>query len=405
MSQENCGQVRSLTGDARDVHWTGNEACSLKLNAGDIFLDRYEVSHVIGEGAYGVVYKARQRMLDRDVAIKFLNIKDEVARKRFQMEARVIARLSSPSTVRVHDHGVAGEVPFMVLEFVGGRTLREIIDWRGPMSTGRASSIMIQILDSLREAHGLGVIHRDLKPQNIILSQPDVNDPIDRIKVLDFGMAQVRRQGTNSQFGQNERLTGRGRTVGTLRYMSPEQMRAKDLTPASDLFTLGLIAYEMVVGEHPYAALGNDIKIATELASSRPITPPPEAEVPEDFLLVLSKLLEKKAENRYQSAQDVIMAIDELDEATREIDDEPDGPAVSDPRFKGLTFGEIAPRTGGGRSYVSVMDPSSQSVEATLDAEDFDIGAEPDQRVFFIAIAIALMTGLIVGVVVTLLIS
>jgi serine/threonine-protein kinase len=327
---------------------------------GEIFQGKYEILHLVGRGASARVYKARHQHLNRDVAIKFLKIDGPVARKRFEVEAKVISNLRHPTTVRLFDYGVYDEIPYAVLEYVVGRTLRDVIDWRGAFSPDRTAGILLQILGCLKEAHRLGVVHRDLKPSNIILSQPDPARQQDRVKVLDFGMAKL--LATNTRITHPGRLTARGTTVGTPRYMSPEQLAGRQIGPATDLFSLGLIGYEMLVGEHPFASI-NEFRIASKYRESEPIRLPRDVDVDSDFARIIHRLLEKPLEDRYDNALDVIRDLESLGELTQDI---PTPFDVEEPT--NLAAGDS---TVEGRSFVSVLghDPFEE-ISQEFDEED-----------------------------------
>lgn len=321
----------------------------MNLHAGDIFLGEYEILHPIGAGAFAKVYRARQARLGRDVAIKFLQMDDDVARRRYEVEAKVVAQLKQPATVRVYDYGLFQNTPFMVLEFVTGKTLREVMTWQAPFSVERTINILLQILDSLAEAHALGVVHRDLKPSNIMLFQPDPATPEDRVKVLDFGLAKVDVTSGSFAVGQN-RITERGVTVGSLPYMPPEQMRGIDIRPASDLFALGMMAYEMLCGRHPYQALSG-----AHLVSA--ILDPDAIELPVQFSpelrAIVNRLLRKDVEARYRNAHRVAADLRALIEPAAQPEGLPT--FVQDTSRKRTT------------SYVTLIQDEEQSVPAPGD--------------------------------------
>ncbi len=320
----------------------------MELAQGDIFLRRYEISHAIGRGAFATVYKGRDLRSDRDVAVKFLHLDDPVARARFEVEAQVIARLSHPATVRVFDYGNCEGTPFMVLDYVAGRTLRDMLMWKGAFPVDRAVNILLQILGSVEEAHQQGIIHRDLKPENIFVSQPDPSQAVDRVRVLDFGVAKV--QHAHGSKG-TARLTIQGTVVGTLRFMSPEQLRSEEVGPATDLFSIGIIAYEMLVGRHPFHG-EPEMTISSRIRSPEAIRLPPLADVPDDLAAIVNTLLQKNVRNRYRSATPVIEDLQMLEGTTTEI------PLEGRPTF--LRTGHY-PADESARSYVSLFDSTAES--------------------------------------------
>jgi serine/threonine-protein kinase len=213
--------------------------------------EKYLVEEHLGAGGMGAVYRARHLSMDRPVAIKFLQqrlVEDEAARVRLQTEARAAVKLRHPNAVSVTDFGETSEgVVYIVMELLEGRTLREIVSREAPLETARAISIMLQVSDAVAAAHDAGIIHRDLKPSNILITQ-NADQPA-AVKVLDFGIATFSAD-------DDEDATALAHTntiIGTPRYMSPEQHNGNDLTPAADVYSLGVILYEMLTGMVPFS--------------------------------------------------------------------------------------------------------------------------------------------------------
>ncbi len=258
---------------------------------------RYRVLERVARGGMGAIYRAEQQPLGRIVALKTLlphvAQSDQVAEQRFLREAATCARLTHPNTVTVFDYGtteVAGHTSwYMVMEWVAGRTLSEVLRADGPMRPSRALGIVGEIARGLREAHALGVIHRDLKPGNIMLLQGE--DGEERVKVLDFGIAK------NPQ-GGDETLTHTGTFVGSPRYMSPEQLQGEPVDARSDIYSLGCVLYEMLCGAPPFAE-GDTVRI---LVAHLQQPPPPMATrsrqviAPAVEALVMSCLAKDRAE-------------------------------------------------------------------------------------------------------------
>ena len=227
------------------------------LQAGDVLGGRYEILQLLGEGGMGAVYKARDRELDRPVALKL--IRPELASSpsilaRFKQELLLSRQVTHKNVIRIYDLGDADGVKFITMEFVEGRDLRALIQEKKKFSPEEAVEIMQQVCQALEAAHNVGVIHRDLKPQNIM------REDSGRILVMDFGLART---------VEGDGMTQVGALVGTMEYMSPEQALAKDLDQRSDLFTAGLILYEMLTGKMPYraeSALASLIKRTQERA-------------------------------------------------------------------------------------------------------------------------------------------
>ena len=258
------------------------------------------------------------------------------------------ARLSAPVEYR----NQAG-APFMVLEFLQGRTLRRVMDWQSPFSPERAVNIMLQILGSVAEAHALGVVHRDLKPSNIMLFQPNPSIAYDQVKVLDFGLAKLTPSVSENFITNPGRLTEKGTTVGTPQYMPPEQMRGQMIVPASDLFSVGMLAYEMLVGRHPYrGSVGMDL--AVKMAEPVPIRIPDEANVSAGLAEVIHRLLEKRVDDRYERAEQVMDDLEQMTEATVDMAGFFDGES-SQPQWLSSPHGD---------SFVSLVPPTSPESEA-----------------------------------------
>lgn len=201
---------------------------------------RYTLERVLGRGGMAVVYYAFDGKLDRPVALKLLAehlIEDHTFRKRLLHEARVAARLSHPSIVQVYDAGEEGDRPYIVMEYVEGETLAAILQQRHRLPPDEVVELALQICDGLAYAHAAGLVHRDIKPQNLLLT------PAGDVKIADFGIARA-EGGT--------RATETGTILGTAGYLPPEQAAGKDATPTADLYSLGVVLYELVGGEQPY---------------------------------------------------------------------------------------------------------------------------------------------------------
>ncbi len=220
------------------------------------YLGPYKIEKRLGFGGMGEVYLAHDPALERDVAIKIIvgSYGDDIdALKRFQQEARAAARLSHPNIVQVHAVNMDATPPFMVMEYVAGQSLEELLRTEGSLPWPRAVDIAGQVTMALACAHDAGIIHRDIKPGNILI------DPSGRARVTDFGIARV--------LSAQTRLTLEPSSIGSPAYMSPEQCRGQDVTPASDLFALGVTLFEMLAGRLPFEAenaMGVAHKIATE---------------------------------------------------------------------------------------------------------------------------------------------
>jgi eukaryotic-like serine/threonine-protein kinase len=253
--------------------------------------DRYSISRTLGSGGMARVYLAHDEILDRDVALKVLReqfAEDGEFVERFKREAQNAAALSHPNIVQVYDRGKArDDVSYIAMEYVPGGTLKERISWSGPLDPGVAASIALQIAEALNAAHERGVVHRDIKPQNVLLTATG------DAKVADFGIARAASATTISQ---------RSVVLGTASYMSPEQAMGEPVGPASDLYSLGVVLYEMLTGELPYTA---ESPVAVSMKHvNEPPRPPKEVNprIPEGVNALVVKLLAKDPEDRYAGA-------------------------------------------------------------------------------------------------------
>lgn len=264
---------------------------------GRTFDDKYRLDERLGEGGMGTVYRATHLLIDRPVAIKVLNerfVTDEAAQERFRREARAAGRLQHTNAVTVTDFGRTQDgLVYIVMELLEGKSLREVLAREAPLDTARAVSLMLQICAAVAAAHEAGIIHRDLKPGNIFVVQRKHAPPI--IKVLDFGIAKL---ATEQDGREVKNITQTGVMIGTPRYMSPEQCDGAELTPASDVYSLGVILYEMLTGTTPFSG---PTPLAVALKHSSEMPRPPREFVPtipqplEDLVL---RALEKKPEDR-----------------------------------------------------------------------------------------------------------
>ena len=220
---------------------------------GSVLADKYRILKKIGEGGMGSVYIANQHPIDRKVAVKVLLSKlaeDEVAVKRFEQEAKAISKMQHPNTVTIYDFGKTSEEEderlYIVMEYLRGQTLTQVLRSEGQLPAGRAARIMRQVCASLGDAHAAGIIHRDLKPDNIFLTE--VGGDKDWVKVLDFGVAKLAdSDGAGT-------LTQTGMIFGTPKYMSPEQAEGRPIDYRADIYALGVVLYELLVGRPPFIA-------------------------------------------------------------------------------------------------------------------------------------------------------
>lgn len=262
--------------------------------------EKYYVEERLGSGGMGKVYRARHLSMDRPVAIKFLHQRfseDEAARLRLLTEARAAVALHHSNAVSVTDFGqtVEGWV-YIVMELLEGRTLREIVTREAPLETARATSIMLQASDAVAAAHQAGIIHRDLKPSNILITQSADQPAV--VKVLDFGIAKFFAGNDDDESAPAQANT----VIGTPRYMSPEQHNGSELTPATDVYSLGVILYEMLTGMVPFSG-ATPAEIAQKHANIPPHSPREVvAAIPEDVERIVLHALEKQPSDRPPNA-------------------------------------------------------------------------------------------------------
>ncbi len=273
-------------------------------------LAHYKILEKIGSGGMGDVYLAEDTKLDRKVALKVLPpelAESEMRRARFQREAKAIAALNHPNIVHVYSVEEVEGVHFITMELVQGKTLTELIPKKG-LALNKFFELAIPLADAVSAAHQKGIIHRDLKPDNLM------QDEERRLKILDFGLAKWRQELLEAGLSELPTLeaTGEGRIVGTLNYMSPEQAEGKTVDHRSDIFSIGIILYEMATGQRPFTGQ----TAASVLSSIIKETPPSITEVnpalPKSLWRITRRCLAKDTERRYQSAKEIRNELEEL---------------------------------------------------------------------------------------------
>ena len=263
-------------------------------------LGSYVILTPLGSGGMGEVYKARDARLNRLVAIKVLAPsmqQDASAMARFEREARILAGLSHPNIVAIHDIGSEGSSPFVVTELLEGETLADLLK-KGPLPLPRIIAFTLQIAEGLVAAHARGIVHRDLKPSNVFITRDS------RVKVLDFGLAkdmQVELDSTRTDALPVPGMTLKGTVMGTVGYMSPEQVRGEPTDLRSDLFTLGVLMLEMITGNQAFTG-GSAVEVLHAILRADPLE---GQKVPPELLPILQRLLAKSPEDRFQTAKDL----------------------------------------------------------------------------------------------------
>jgi serine/threonine protein kinase/Tol biopolymer transport system component len=277
-------------------------------------LDHYRIESKLGEGGMGVVYKARDVHLNRTVAVKVLppdKLADPTRKQRFVQEARAASALNHPNIVTIHDIRSLDSTDFIVMEYVEGKTLAEVIPPKG-MPQKQVLSYAVQIADALAKAHSAGILHRDVKPQNIMVTAEG------RIKILDFGLAKLlepAEAASESPTLAMSELTEEGAVVGTAAYMSPEQAEGRKLDGRSDIFSFGAVLYRMVTGQKPF---GGDSRMAllNQIVNSDPLPPSQIVPAAPEVEKLILRCLRKDAARRYQTMADLKVALEDLQTET-----------------------------------------------------------------------------------------
>lgn len=279
------------------------------LEVGARLGDRYEILSSLGSGGMGIVYRARDLRLDRDVAIKILPAhlaEDRDALARFEREAKALAALSHPNILAIHDFGTDKNVCYAVTELLNGETLRAPIS-RGKLPLARALPIATAIVDGLAAAHSRGIIHRDLKPENIFLTEDG------GVKILDFGLARIESPASDASDKTNVPTasihTSHGTVMGTVPYMSPEQTRAAPLDARTDIFSFGCVFYEMLSGARAFRGNTSADVIACILKEEPAGLASMADGVPPQIQETVARCLKKNPEERFQSAKDLGFAL------------------------------------------------------------------------------------------------
>ena len=263
------------------------------MKIGQIIKERYEIVEILGEGGMAFVYKARDKQLQRDVAIKTLKpnyVNQEKFVDRFRREAQTAANLNHPNIVQIFDWGIEDE-PYFVMEYIEGNTLTSIISGNRTVGLNDILYIGSQVANGLKEAHKHGLVHRDIKPGNIMIT------PDGKVKVTDFGIVSLQNEESD--------ITKTGAVLGTASYISPEQAQGKAVSFESDLYSLGTVLYELIAGQPPFIG---DSPIAT---ATKHLTDKPEKlsnyrkDIPKALENAILKLLEKRPSDRFKSAEDL----------------------------------------------------------------------------------------------------
>jgi serine/threonine protein kinase/Flp pilus assembly protein TadD len=264
------------------------------LGKGELFAGRFELIEELGTGGMGKVYRAYDKKIGEEVALKLLHPEialDERTVDRFRNEIKLARRISHRNVCRLHELHEEGKTLFITMEYVSGQDLKGLIRETGALSTGKAISIAKQVAEGMAEAHDLGVVHRDLKPQNIMVDKEGL------AKIMDFGIARSLRAAG---------MTAEGMIIGTPEYMAPEQVEGQEADQRTDIYALGAILFEMVAGRPPFEG-DSPLSVAYKHKNETPIPPRQlNAQIPEPFNQLILRCLEKEKENRYQTADELL---------------------------------------------------------------------------------------------------
>ncbi len=312
-----CGQCGSPLFDAQDDTQSGDihEAPTRtlitqtsKIRIGANFADRYHILEELGRGGMGRVFKALDTQVDEKLALKLLNpnvTADEKSRERFRNELKTTRQISHRHICRVYDFSEWDGQAFITMEYVSGEDLKSLIRRVGHLTPGKAVFIARQIAEGLSEAHRLGVIHRDLKPHNIMI------DKDGNVRIMDFGIARS---------FQKTGVTDTGVIIGTPEYMAPEQVEGKELDQRTDLYSLGIILYEMLTGRVPFDG-DTPLSVAVKHKTERPVNPRRiNPQIPAEISLVILRCLEKDRQLRFQDADQLLKKLEALEESLPKTD-------------------------------------------------------------------------------------
>ncbi len=297
----NCGTQIKPLGDIPPSHTKTAQIPVKDIARGTTIADRYEVMEELGRGGMGNVYRVVDKKINEEMALKLLHPVIATEKKtieRFKNELKLARKITHKNVCRMYDLNEEEGTPYITMEYVSGEDLKDMIRMTGQLNVGRAISIAKQICEGLAEAHHLGVVHRDLKSRNIMI------DKEGNTRIMDFGIARSLKA---------EGITGDGIMVGTPEYMSPEQVKGEEVDQRSDIYSLGIVLFEMVAGKIPFEG-DTSLSIALKHKTEEPPNPRDfNAQIPEELNAVILKCMEKEKEERYQSTGEVFSELDKIE--------------------------------------------------------------------------------------------
>ncbi len=297
----NCGTQIKPLGDISASHTKTAQITVKKIERGTTIADRYEVIEELGRGGMGNVYRVVDKKINEEMALKLLHPVIATEKKtieRFKNELKLARKITHKNVCRMYDLNEEEGTPYITMEYVSGEDLKSVITMTGQLSVVRAVSIAKQICEGLAEAHHLGVVHRDLKSRNIMI------DKEGNVRVMDFGIAHSL---------EAEGITGEGMMIGTPEYMSPEQVKGEKVDQRSDIYSLGIVLFEMVAGKVPFEG---DTSLSITLKHKTEEPPNPQdfnAQIPEELSTMILKCLDKEKEKRYQNTGEVFSDLDKIE--------------------------------------------------------------------------------------------
>ena len=325
-SKKFCGDCGTpLPGIENAIHTKTLETPKEELTRGTLFTDRYEIIEELGKGGMGKVYRVEDTKVKEEVALKLINAEialDKKTIERFSNELKLARKITHKNICRMYDLGEERGRHYLTMEYVSGQDLKGLIRQTGQLTVGKAISIAKQICDGLTEAHSLGIVHRDLKPNNIMIDRGG------NAKIMDFGIARAVK---------GKSITGSGVMIGTPQYMSPEQVEGKDVDLRSDIYSLGIILYEMLTARVPFEG-DTPLTVGVKQKTKTPKDPKFYNElIPDDLNQLILKCLEKEKENRYQGTEELKFDLEKLEQGLPRIE-------RTEPKTKPLTSREITVR-------------------------------------------------------------